>query len=99
MSFKKWWLIGLGVALLLATISPLASSAPDGLEKIAEQQGFSSSAKASPFQVAADYLFPGIENETLATMAAGWLGVLTLFGVFYGVSWIIARKRRTTPSP
>ncbi len=97
MSIKKWWLIGLGVALLLATVSPLASSAPDGLEKFAQQQGFADSATASPFQVAAGYLFPGIENETLATMAAGWLGVLALFGVVYSVSWLIIRKRRAHP--
>ncbi len=99
MSFIKWWLIGLGVALLLATVSPLASSAPDGLETIAEQQGFATNDTASPFQVAAGYLFPGIQNETLATMAAGWLGVLVMFGAAYGISWLITRKRHTSPSP
>ena len=94
MSSKKWWLIGLGAALLLATISPLASSAPDGLEKIAAEQGFVTSATGSPFQVAADYLFPGIENETLATIVAGWLGVLVMFGAFCGIGWLITRRNR-----
>ncbi|XUX00401.1 MAG: PDGLE domain-containing protein [Dehalogenimonas sp.] len=93
MSFKKWWLIGLGVALLLATVSPLASGSPDGLEKVADQQGFIGDATQSPFQIAAGYLFPGIHNETVATIVAGWLGVLVVFGAVFGIGRLIARKR------
>ena len=93
MSSKKWWLIGLGAALLLATVSPLASSAPDGLEKIAAEQGFGANTTGSPFQVAADYLFPGIENETLATIAAGGLGGLVVFATAYVITWLIARRK------
>ncbi len=93
MSFKKWWLSGLGAALLLATISPLASSSPDGLEKVAGQQGFIDHATKSPFQIVAGYLFPGIHNETLATIVAGWLGVLVVFGAVYLIGRMISRKR------
>jgi hypothetical protein len=82
---------------MLATVSPLASGAPDGLEKIAEQQGFATNNTASPFQLAADYLFPGIQNKTLATMAAGWLGVLAMFAAVYAISWLITRRRRSHP--
>ena len=92
MSFKKWWLISLGVALLLATISPLASSSPDGLERVAEDQAFIDTAQSSPFEIIADYVFPGVENEALATILAGWTGVLFMFGVVYGFSWLIMRK-------
>jgi hypothetical protein len=94
MSYKKWWLSALVFCLLLATISPLASSAPDGLEKVAEDQGFIGVAKSSPFEVVADYVFPGVENEALATVLAGWLGTLLLFGSAYGLAWFI-RSRRT----
>ena len=92
MSFKKWWLIGLGVALLLATVSPLASSSPDGLQKVAEQQGLVANPTHSPIQVAAGYLFPGIHNEKLATMVAGWLGVVVVFGAVYLLSRVLSRK-------
>lgn len=92
MSFKKWWLISLGVALLLATISPLASSSPDGLERVAEDQAFIDTAQSSPFEIIADYVFPGVENEALATILAGWTGVLFMFGVVYSFSWLIMRK-------
>ena len=98
MSFRKWWLIGLGFALLLATVSPLASTSPDGLQKVAEQQGFSNTATHSPFQVVAGYLFPGIHNETIAKMVGGWLGVLAMFAAVYGIGWLITRKKRSTSS-
>lgn len=93
MSYKKWWLIGLGAALLLATLSPLASGSPDGLERVAEDQEFSDTAQAVPFEIIADYIFPGVQNETLATVMAGWLGVLVMFGAVYGFGWFITSRR------
>jgi len=80
---SKWWLISLLVCLAVASLSPLASSSPDGLERVAENKGFIDLAKESPFQIIADYIFPGIENEALATISAGLIGTLILFGVVY----------------
>ena len=91
---SKWWLIALIICLAVATISPLASSSPDGLEKVAEDQGFIGLAEDSPFEVIADYVFPGIENEALATMLTGWLGTLILFGATYGIAWLIISRKR-----
>jgi len=91
----KWWLIGLFVCLVVAGLSPLASSSPDGLERVAENKGFIGLGQEAPFQVIADYLFPGMENEALATILAGLIGTLILFGVVYGVAWLLkSRKRR-----
>ena len=91
---KKWWLIALLVCLGVATISPLASSAPDGLERIAEDKGFIGLALDAPFEIIADYIFPGIESEALATIIAGWLGTIVLFCVVYGFSWLIKSRKR-----
>ena len=93
---SKWWLIALAICLAVATISPLASSSPDGLEKVAEDKGFIGLAEDAPFEIIADYAFPGIENEALATILAGWLGTLVLFGVTYGIARLISSKRRQT---
>ena len=90
---KKWWLIAFAFCLLLATISPLASSSPDGLEKVAEDKGFIETAQASPFEIVADYVFPGIENEAMATILAGWLGTILLFGITYGLAWLIKSRK------
>ncbi len=94
MSYKKWWVLALVFCLLAATISPLASSSPDGLEKVAEDKGFLDAAQGSSFEVIADYAFPGIQNEALATILAGWIGVLVMFGVAYGVSWLIQSRKK-----
>ncbi len=94
---KKWWLMALASCLVLATISPLASSSPDGLEKVAEDKGFINTGGEAPFEVAAGYIFPGIENEALATIMAGWLGILALFTIVYGLAWLIkSRKGKAT---
>ncbi|MFC2026955.1 PDGLE domain-containing protein [Chloroflexota bacterium] len=93
MSNKKWWLVALVFCLVLATISPLASSSPDGLEKVAEDKGFIGSASEAPFEIVADYVFPGIENEAVATILAGWLGTLLLFAIAYGLAWLIKSRR------
>jgi len=80
------WVFGLGIALLLSVFSPLASANPDGLEWVAEQKGFLEAARGPLFNVIPDYVFPGISNQTLATILAGIVGTLIVFGVALGVA-------------
>lgn len=75
------WIVGLALAVILAFLSPLASTHPDGLERVAEQQGFIKLAQPSVFQLIPDYIVPGINNTTLATIIAGLVGILILIGV------------------
>ncbi|HSJ54950.1 MAG TPA: PDGLE domain-containing protein [Anaerolineae bacterium] len=89
---KYWWVFGLLLALGLALLSPLASPHPDGLERVAEDQGFLPEARRAPYELVADYLFPGIENEGLATVVAGVAGTLILFGLGTGLAWILRRR-------
>lgn len=95
---KHWWVFGLLLALAVALLSPLASSHPDGLERVAEEEGFLEQAQEAPFRVIADYLFPGIENENVATMAAGLSGTALLFGLGYGLAWLL-RHRSSHQTP
>ena len=92
----KWWHIGLLLALAVAIISPLASGAPDGLERVAENEGFIEVAKGGPYNLIADYLFPGISNEVLATILAGIIGTIIIFGLTYGVARLLRLRRRET---
>ena len=92
----KWWLIGLLACWLVVIFSPLASSSPDGLETVAENEGFIGLAQKAPFQLIADYLFPGIENEAVATILAGLIGTLVLFGMVYGLAWLL-KSRKAPP--
>lgn len=72
---------GLGLTLLLAVLSPLASGNPDGLESVAEQAGFLHRAAAPTYAILPDYVLPGISNAAAATIAAGVLGALLVLGV------------------
>lgn len=92
----SWWIIGLALALFVALLSPLASPHPDGLERVAEDQGFSERARAPWYEAIPDYIFPGIENEAVATMVAAVVGTGALFGLMVGLGRLLAR--RGTPS-
>jgi hypothetical protein len=80
---------------LAAAASPLASSSPDGLERVAEDKAFIDAGRLAPIQEDApvpDYAFPGVEDERLATGLAGFAGTLGVFAVGYGVA-AVARRR------
>ncbi len=85
---------GMGIALGIAFLSPLASSDPDGLERVAEDEGFLDEAKDSPYDVIPDYLFPGVENKNVATVLAGVLGVLIVAVLTFVVAFVLRRTSR-----
>jgi hypothetical protein len=89
---RHWWIVGLALAVIVALFSPLATSQPDGLERVAEDQGFIDRAQGAPYEIIADYLFPGIENEAIATVLAGIVGTGIMFGLVYGVAWLLRRR-------
>jgi cobalt/nickel transport system permease protein len=80
------------LTLLLAVLSPLASSHPDGLEWVAGQQGFLDSARSAPFNILPDYIIPGIHNSSLATIAAGIVGAAIVAGVMIAFSAASRKK-------
>jgi cobalt/nickel transport system permease protein len=85
------WATGLLAALVLAIVSPLASANPDGLEWVAGQEGFLDAAQRPLYRIIPDYLLPGVSNETAATILAGIIGALIVFGVAIAVAY----SRRT----
>lgn len=89
------WVVGLVLALLLAIASPLASSHPDGLEWVAERQGFLNAAQGPIYRLIPDYVFPGLSNQVVATILAGILGTL----IVCGVALAVAFSRRRPPTP
>jgi cobalt/nickel transport protein len=97
MKGMRWVWIGLTAALAVGGLLSLAASpAPDGLERVAENQGFLARAAGKPLLYAplAGYLFPGIANVRLATALAGFLGTLILFALGLGVGWAVRWLRR-----
>lgn len=90
----KWWHIGLLLALVIATLSPMASAWPDGLEWVAEEKGFIEVAEEPLFDLIPDYVFPGIGNEAVATILAGLVGTVTLFAIGYGMARLLVPQKR-----
>jgi len=83
------------ITMTLAILSPLASSHPDGLEWVAEQKGFLEAARDSFYNIIPDYVFPGIQSPTVATIAAGIIGSVIVFGLAYGVASLRQAKQQT----
>lgn len=81
-----WIAAGLVITLAVTLASPLADPNPDGLERVAEDQGFIDLAQEAPYNLLPDYTTPGIENEALSTIAAGMIGTLIVAGVGYFVA-------------
>ncbi len=74
------------IALLLVFLTPLASSHPDGLEWVAGQQSFLHIARGAFYQIIPDYEIPGVSNPAIATIAAGIIGMVIVFGVAYAIA-------------
>ena len=89
---RNWWIIGLVLAIAVAFLSPLASGWPDGLERVAEDAGFIHKAQDAPYQLIPDYVFPGVSNEAVATILAGIVGTLIVFGLSYGTAYVLHRR-------
>ena len=85
--------VGMGIALFITLFSPFASPEPDGLEKVAENHGFITQAEDPPYQIIADYVFPWIDNEDLATILAGMIGVLIVAAVAFAFAFLLWRLR------
>jgi cobalt/nickel transport protein len=78
-NLKKFYAFFFFAALSLAGgLSYYASSSPDGLEKVAEDEGFLESAEDSAVSNSplADYGLAGLDNERLSVGIAGVVGVL-----------------------
>lgn len=87
---------GLLIAAVVAFSSAwLASSHPDGLERVAEDQGFSDSAKDPGFEILPGYTIPGIDGE-LSTALAGVAGVVIMLGVGLGAGYLLRRRNETS---
>ena len=85
--------VGLALSLAVALFSPIASANPDGLEFVAEQQGFLVRAAQAPFAILSGYTIPTISNVVLATIAAVAVGTIAVFGLALLVGRAATRRQ------
>jgi cobalt/nickel transport protein len=91
---------GLILALVLAFfVSPSASGDPDGLNKVAIDEGFADTERDHALEdaPAAGYEVRGVDDDRLSTGVAGVIGVAVTFAVAGGVMLVVKRARRTSP--
>jgi cobalt/nickel transport protein len=93
---KKFIIIGLLVILVIAVLAPfLASSNPDGLESTAEKillPGVSDEAiHESPMP---DYIIPSLGENPISSAIAIVIGVLVVFGLAYGIGYILKKNSK-----
>ncbi len=89
----RWVIVALAIAVAVVVAAALwASADPDGLERVAEDIGFIGAGQESPFQVIADYVFPGLDGP-MATIVAGIIGIAVLLAVVWGLGKLLARRR------
>jgi hypothetical protein len=100
---RVWGFIlgGLVVALVLAgVVSGFASSEPDGMERVAIDEGFIDTAEDHDLadSPVADYGVEGVDNERVSTGLAGLIGVVVTFGIGCAL-FLVVRKRPKADSP
>jgi cobalt/nickel transport system permease protein len=98
MDRRTWAFVGFGllvVVLIAVVASGFASSDPDGLEKVAIDEGFAETAEdsAAAGSPLADYGVEGIENERVGVGVAGLVGVAITIVVTVGLLYGVRRLR------
>ena len=94
---RYWWVAGLVVAVAVVVIlAPMASSDPDGLERVAIDGGFAAQGQEATFELLPDYSVPLLGDGPLSLIVAGLVGVAIIFAAM----WLLGRalSRRTHPT-
>lgn len=91
---RNRWAVVLAAAFVVGGyVSLLASSSPDGLERVAEAQGFLMFSAQPAGGILTDYQMPGFDDAALATSLAGMIGTLFVFGALFFLGTSLYRIR------
>ena len=97
MTSRRWWAVGLLVALLLAGVgSYYASTRPDGLEHVAATLGFDDSERSSATADGplADYQTTGVSDARVSGGLAGVIGTVAVLALGGGLFWLVRSRPR-----
>ncbi|MDP2350817.1 MAG: PDGLE domain-containing protein [Chloroflexota bacterium] len=91
---RWWWVAGVGIAaLVVVVLAPLASSDPDGLERVAEDQGFIDQAENFVSGILSGYAIPGISDPAVSTVISGLIGIAIVLVAMFVLGRVLARRR------
>jgi hypothetical protein len=91
---KKHLAVIAGIMIFLAVFIPIASSSPDGLERVVENFGVK---EATPIWngIMSDYTIAAIANPYISTLLAGILGTLMVLIAGFILGKAITPKKQT----
>jgi cobalt/nickel transport protein len=88
--------------LIAVFLSPWASSNPDGLDRVSQDQGFHTRAVENPpahklpfYGIFNEYALRGVP-DAIATPLAGLAGTLATFGIAWAVGKLVVRGKDST---
>jgi hypothetical protein len=95
---RFWWAVGIGLSVLVVVVlAPLASSDPDGLERVGEDLGFNEGAQGPAYEILPDYSVPGLDDPVLSTVVSGIIGIVVVFAIMILVGRLLRRRRADRP--
>lgn len=94
MKNNKWNFVFIVSIVIGGLLSLFASSFPDGLERVAEVQGFLGNGKQLVVGIMPDYQIPGMHTENLAKSLAGIVGTCIVFAILFFLGKLIFRFRK-----
>ena len=83
---RAWIFVGVAISLFVLILSPLASSNPDGLERVASDLGFLAQGIDSPYSILPDYTLPFLGDSAFSTVAAGVIGAFVVGAIIFIIS-------------
>jgi len=90
---RYWWVTGLLITVVVVVLAGVfASQDPDGLQRVANDQGFAGSAQRTDFEILPGYSIPGLDASA-GRIIAGIIGVAIVFAVVFVLGRVLARRR------
>ncbi|MGD8458649.1 MAG: energy-coupling factor ABC transporter permease [Anaerolineales bacterium] len=93
----KWVVGGILISIIIVILSPLASINPDGLERVAGDLEFLFLGQESPYELLPDYNIPVLGDSGLSTILAGFIGILLVFIITYGIGRGLKHRKNSAP--
>jgi hypothetical protein len=91
---RRWWVAGIAIAILVVVLlAPRASSDPDGLNRVATDNGFIGQAENVFSGVLGGYRIPGIGDPAVSTIVSGLLGLAIILGLVFLIGRVLARRK------
>ena len=95
---QSWVVAGLIIAVAFVLLSPLASSNPDGLNRVAEDLGFIGLDAGTHYEILPGYTIPFLGDTPVSTIIAGAIGALIVAAIAAGVGYLLRRQSARSAS-